>query len=130
MAEPVPEAFLCSLTLDIMEDLVITADGQSYERAAIAQWLAAGTRTSPLTGAALPSAHLTPNVALRQAIAEWSEKLPMALDPGCLELTEELVGVGSFGRVVPPGSLTLPGGRAQDVAVKQLPALSQAEQAR
>jgi len=51
----------------------------------------------------------------------------VARDPQYLEISDECIGVVSFGRVM-MGMLTMPGGRAQPVAVKQLPALSLAEQ--
>ena len=52
-----------------MSDPVATVDGQTYERAAIARWLAQ-KRTSPLTGATLKSIALIPNHALRKLIEE------------------------------------------------------------
>ncbi len=64
------DSFHCPLTMEVMRDPVITADGQSYERAEIESWFALGKRMSPLTGAELPSTHLTPNIALRNAIQE------------------------------------------------------------
>ena len=64
------DSFHCPLTMEVMRDPVITADGQTYERAEIESWFALGKRTSPLTGAELPSTHVTPNIALRNAIQE------------------------------------------------------------
>ena len=64
------DSFHCPLTMEVMRDPVITADGQTYERAEIESWFARGKRTSPLTGAELPSTHVTPNIALRHAIQE------------------------------------------------------------
>ena len=64
------DSFHCPLTMELMRDPVITADGQTYERAEIESWFALGKRTSPLTGAELPSTHVTPNIALRNAIQE------------------------------------------------------------
>jgi hypothetical protein len=113
-----------------MQDPVVASDGQSYERAAIEHWLREHTN-SPATGAALRAssgrAVLLPNVALRKAIAAWRQQLPMALDPAWLELSDELLGEGAFGRVV-GGVLTAGAGRPQPVAVKTFPALTQAEQ--
>ena len=53
-----------------MCDPVSTADGHTYERAAIERWLSKGKRTSPLTGAVLESTALIPNHALRKLIEE------------------------------------------------------------
>ena len=52
-----PAAFICSITQDVMSDPVMCADGHTYERAAIQQWLAANS-TSPNTNLRLVSAAL------------------------------------------------------------------------
>jgi hypothetical protein len=70
VASFVLDSFQCPLTMEVMRDPVITADGQTYERAEIGSWFALGNRTSPLTGAELPSTNLLPNIALRNAIRE------------------------------------------------------------
>ena len=62
----VPE-FKCSITLSVMRDPVIAADGHSYEREALEAWLRSH-RTSPLTGARLEHMHVTPNHRLRSLI--------------------------------------------------------------
>ena len=64
------DSFQCPLTMEVMRDPVITADGQTYERAEIERWFARGKITSPITGAELLSTNLTPNIALRNAIRE------------------------------------------------------------
>ena len=74
---PVPEQYLCPITLQIMQDPVITADGHTYEREAIEEWLRTRT-TSPSTGAPLPHRVLTPSIALRQLIAEYESTAPRA----------------------------------------------------
>ena len=67
----VPESFRCPISQEIMRDPVVTADGHTYERDRIAQWLTQH-RTSPLGGHA-PLAHtnLAPNHALRNTISEF-----------------------------------------------------------
>ena len=128
---PVPDGYECPITQEVMTDPVVAADGQSYERADITRWLA-GHNTSPATGAVLASTALTPNVALRKAIAEWRERQPLALDPARLTLLDGpdgnpvVLGAGSFGRVV-AGELKTRG-RPQPVAVKTLPDMTRAEQ--
>jgi hypothetical protein len=57
---------------DIMMDPVIAADGQTYERAQIVQWLRR-KQTSPLTNLPLSDRGLIPNDSLRAAIKEWKE---------------------------------------------------------
>lgn len=51
-----------------MKDPVIAADGLTYERAALEQWLAslgALKPRSPVTGELLAHTHLLPNLAMR-----------------------------------------------------------------
>ena len=67
----IPDAYLCPITMDPMEDPVIAADGHSYEKSEINAWFALGNNTSPKTGAALPHQFLTPNHALRNAIQDF-----------------------------------------------------------
>ena len=65
---PVPGWMMCPLTHAILVDPVVcTGDGQTYERAAITQWLATSD-ASPVTGQLLASRDLLPNHALRSII--------------------------------------------------------------
>eukprot|EP00960_Hanusia_phi_P069049 766991-Hanusia_phi.AAC.17 len=50
-----PDEFYCSITLEVMREPVLAADGFSYEKAAIEDWFAKGHRTSPKTGLSPPS---------------------------------------------------------------------------
>ena len=52
-----------------MSDPVMAADGFTYERAAITDWLEQ-KETSPITGAVLANTTLTPNRAVKK-ILEW-----------------------------------------------------------
>mmetsp|Transcript_913 Transcript_913/g.1257 ORF Transcript_913/g.1257 Transcript_913/m.1257 type:complete len:223 (+) Transcript_913:49-717(+) len=61
--------FRCPITLEIMRDPVICADGHSYERLAIEHWLRKYER-SPQTNLPLSSPELIPNHSLRGAIHE------------------------------------------------------------
>lgn len=74
-ASSVPDSFICPITSELMADPVSTADGFSYEREAIEQWLTQHT-TSPLTNAPLTSASLLPNLALRSAIMQLVAERP------------------------------------------------------
>ena len=62
-------AAMCPITQEIMEDPVICADGHSYERSAITQWLLVRD-TSPCTNTTLSHRNVVPNYALRNLIAE------------------------------------------------------------
>ncbi|KAF6251956.1 Copine-domain-containing protein [Scenedesmus sp. NREL 46B-D3] len=61
--------FLCPITQDVMGEPVLAADGYTYEKHAIQDWLSRNDR-SPMTNEALGSKQLLPNHALRSAIME------------------------------------------------------------
>eukprot|EP00037_Helgoeca_nana_P030407 m.375381 g.375381 ORF g.375381 m.375381 type:complete len:604 (-) comp28183_c3_seq1:2279-4090(-) len=65
-----PQAHKCALTMEVMEDPVIAADGCTYERAAIEEWLQHHD-TSPLHNTVLSHKLLTPNRAVREWIQDW-----------------------------------------------------------
>lgn len=64
-----PEAMRCPITYEAFRDPVVAADGHSYERSAIAEWLAR-RETSPVTGCRLPHPLVMPNHALRAAVEQ------------------------------------------------------------
>ena len=76
-SEAFSELFVCPITHEPMQDPVSAADGQTYERRAIEEWLKkgdlnGGVPTSPLTGEPLKDKTLRPNFlarALRAGIA-------------------------------------------------------------
>uniref|UniRef100_A0A8C9T107 WD repeat, SAM and U-box domain-containing protein 1 n=1 Tax=Scleropages formosus TaxID=113540 RepID=A0A8C9T107_SCLFO len=67
----VPDEFLCPITREIMKDPVLAADGYSYEREAIEDWIKAKNRSSPMTNLPLPTTTVTPNRTLKMAISRW-----------------------------------------------------------
>ena len=69
-----PDDYVCPITAEIMTDPVSTADGFSYERTAITEWLRTKD-TSPFTGATLESKLLFPNYSLRNVIRSSVEAL-------------------------------------------------------
>eukprot|EP00435_Cladocopium_sp_Y103_P064828 s922_g26.t1 len=68
----IPEEFRCVITRELMERPVITSDGHTYERSAIAKWLEEHN-SSPKTGRELPDKVLKPNHALRAQIMAFRE---------------------------------------------------------
>ena len=78
-----------------MRDPVSTADGQTYDRAAIERWLERND-TSPATGATLPDKRLTPNIALRQAIEEWEHAHALHVRRADIEQKGPPMASGSF----------------------------------
>ncbi|NXR03341.1 WSDU1 protein, partial [Sagittarius serpentarius] len=69
----VPDEFLCPITRELMKDPVIAADGYSYEKEAMENWISTKRRSSPMTNLPLPSLMLTPNRTLKMAISRWLE---------------------------------------------------------
>ncbi|CAH2039314.1 unnamed protein product [Thlaspi arvense] len=71
-----PEDFLCPISMEIMRDPRVAADGHTYEAEAINTWIRRGGQNSPKTGARLASHTLTPNYTLRSVINEWLQQHP------------------------------------------------------
>ncbi|XP_072118092.1 WD repeat, SAM and U-box domain-containing protein 1 [Mobula birostris] len=67
----IPDEFLCPISREVMTDPVIAADGYSYEREAIENWINTKKRTSPMTNIPLESTLITPNRTLKMAIDRW-----------------------------------------------------------
>ena len=59
-----------AFSMEVMRDPVSTADGHTFERADIEQWIRA-RGTNPFTRAPLELTELTPNRALKGAIEEF-----------------------------------------------------------
>ena len=87
--------FLCPITHDIMRDPVTLADGHSYERESIQNWLASYS-TSPATGAPLADRTLTPNHALRNSIDEWLTTQFKLVPRAAINIDDEVIARGSF----------------------------------
>jgi hypothetical protein len=75
MASSISNDWLCAITLGVMRDPVIAADGHTYERSAIEQWFVSNV-SSPKTGLPLHSTNLISNIALRNTIQEFFAKNP------------------------------------------------------
>jgi hypothetical protein len=65
-----PTEYLCPIMLELMGDPVIAADGHSYERSEITDWLC-NNSTSPKTNMKLESKSLTPNHTLKSLIGDF-----------------------------------------------------------
>lgn len=64
-----PEECYCPITMDVLEDPVVAADGVTYEKKAIVQWFESGRVVSPMSNEPLTTTMLFPNRAVRQQIA-------------------------------------------------------------
>lgn len=70
-----PNQFKCPISLDVMEDPVVAADGHTYERAQILQWMSSRENPiSPMTGAPLDHQNLTSNHTLRSIITDFQQQ--------------------------------------------------------
>ena len=65
-----PASLTCPILCTVFEDPVFTADGMTYERAGIEQWLST-SRKSPMTNVPLPHTKLVPNLAMRRMVKAW-----------------------------------------------------------
>ena len=66
----IPKGFFCPLTMEVMYDPVLDAEGNTYERAALLEWLQK-EHTSPISRQPLSEQMLNPNNALRDSIHEF-----------------------------------------------------------
>jgi hypothetical protein len=62
-----PDEFTCPISLDVMKDPVVCADGHTYERESISKWLKK-QRRSPKTGQVIDHLMLVPNWNLKSLI--------------------------------------------------------------
>ncbi|DBA96197.1 TPA: hypothetical protein ACH3X3_002397 [Trebouxia sp. C0006] len=73
-ADAVERLLQCPLTKKIMSEPVIAADGHTYERAAVQDWLL-HHKMSPVTGVSLAHTRLVPNVLIRSVLARHQQHL-------------------------------------------------------
>jgi U-box domain len=67
----IPDMFICPLTLEIMSDPVMNRAGQTYERAAIVEWLKQDIATCPMTRRPIMISDFVANHRLRKQIQDW-----------------------------------------------------------
>lgn len=77
--EPIYDAFLCPLSKQVMRDPVTLENGQTFEREAIEKWFRECMENRrrlvcPVTLRELRSTELSPSIALRHTIEEWSAR--------------------------------------------------------
>jgi hypothetical protein len=94
----IPQEYLCPITLEIMTDPVIAADGQTYQRESITEWLSRGNRTSPLDGSNLSHTQLKDNLFARKIIREYQNRLPEKMGDKsnlekCIQEKEEIIKI-------------------------------------
>ena len=74
-SKQIPERLCCPISLELMVRPVIAADGHTYDRSSIEDWLARGNTTSPTTGAPLEHLHLADNHLVRSMVSEYQDSL-------------------------------------------------------
>ena len=67
----VPSYLRCSISLELMRDLVTLCTGITYDRESIETWLDAGNNVCPITNQALDSQEMIPNHTVRRVIQDW-----------------------------------------------------------
>lgn len=77
---PLPEAYYCSITLNLMHDPVIDPDGNTYERVAIENWIRVNGK-SPATRMPLTSDQLYPNHAISDLLNEEKNRSDDVIHP-------------------------------------------------
>ncbi|XP_053140910.1 WD repeat, SAM and U-box domain-containing protein 1 [Hemicordylus capensis] len=101
----IPDEFLCPITRELMKEPVIAADGYSYEREAMENWIIKKRRSSPMTNLPLQRLILTPNRTLKMAINRWLETQPEYKE----KLSSSIAGIPS------PNALKKGGGNETEV---------------
>ncbi|KAG6750724.1 hypothetical protein POTOM_045233 [Populus tomentosa] len=70
----IPEEFICPISKKIMNDPVVLATGQTYDRPFIQRLINEGQRTCPQTQQAISHTFLTPNHLVQEMISKWSKE--------------------------------------------------------
>ncbi|KAJ0100006.1 hypothetical protein Patl1_20723 [Pistacia atlantica] len=68
-----PTHFICPILKDVMREPCVAADGYTYDREAMEEWLQKNDK-SPMTNLPLANKDLLPNYSLLSAIMEWKSK--------------------------------------------------------
>ena len=76
MSMPIPNEFLCPITLGVMRNPVIASDGHTYEKEAIIVWFDSSS-ISPMTGLRILDRNVVENIALRNTIQNFLAKNPI-----------------------------------------------------
>mmetsp|Transcript_27671 Transcript_27671/g.52121 ORF Transcript_27671/g.52121 Transcript_27671/m.52121 type:complete len:321 (-) Transcript_27671:54-1016(-) len=89
---PLPDAYYCSITLDLMSRPTVDPDGNTYERDAILGWVRANG-DSPLTRKKLDAGELRDNNALLDLIDDEVNKGEGSIHPSFRRLRESRIEV-------------------------------------
>ncbi|XP_022685408.1 U-box domain-containing protein 8-like [Setaria italica] len=81
VAPPMPAAFRCPISLEVMRSPISLPTSATYDRASMQWWLDSGHRTCPATRLPLASTDLVPNLLLRCLIHLHAVTLPPSPSP-------------------------------------------------
>jgi hypothetical protein len=95
---PIPEEFICPITLEIMRSPLMCRSGVTFERSAILAWLQDHGSTNPLTRETLTPSGLVPNRALEARISAWCKEnnIDNNKDQGCDQRAVELTHLFTY----------------------------------
>jgi len=85
MSQDIPSAFICPITLYMMNQPVSDPDGNTYERTAIEQWISQHG-TSPITRNPMTLRDLRPNRALSELINKYKQDQLTPTNPANLSI--------------------------------------------
>ena len=85
MQREIPPQFFCPISLDVMKDPVICADGHTYDRQSI---LAVKSNKSPMTGLPMDKTIIS-NINIRQLIEEFKE--PVLKEQELIKKEQDLI---------------------------------------
>jgi hypothetical protein len=85
---PLPEAYYCSITFNLMHDPVLDPDGHTYERVAIENWIQVNGK-SPATRTALSVNQLYPNRAIQKLLEYEKNRSDDTIHPAILKFKAE-----------------------------------------
>ncbi|KAK9692034.1 hypothetical protein RND81_09G236900 [Saponaria officinalis] len=86
----VPDEFICPISKEIMNDPVILASGQTYDRPFIQKWITEVHNTCPQTRQVLTHTVLTPNHLIRELIQQWCKDHGIQLPLPVTHVTEQI----------------------------------------
>lgn len=79
------EEYFCPITQEIMTDPVVAADGHTYQRKNITEWLVRGKRHSPVNGTPLANTILHDNIDFKNVIQKLIVNRPEVVMEGGVE---------------------------------------------
>lgn len=80
--EQIPDEYKCPINLEVMKDAVVAADGQTYQRESIREWLSGGNIKSPLNGSDLEFTLIYDNIFAKNEIRKYIDRKSVVVTEG------------------------------------------------